>query len=115
MEHFEPGDNLVFQLESGYGLVRVLAAETRPEGPIWRLALYEDLFPDIEAAEKALQSPGLLTLGFKQVALTERAFERTPAAKLGKSPLTDQERRLLEDEPDVKTRDRSLLQILGVR
>jgi len=48
---FAPGDDLIFQLESGYGLLRVLAVEERAGGLIWHLLAYEELFLDVESAE----------------------------------------------------------------
>jgi len=45
-----PGDDLIFQLESGFGLLRVLAVE---EG-VWHLLAYDEFFPDVESAEAAL-------------------------------------------------------------
>src|SRR5436309_14651452 len=91
-ENFVSGDDLVFQLESGFGLLRVIAVEEREGQRIWHLLAYEQLFPDIESAESALGQPGLLGIRKPHMALTERAFERTPAARLGNRPVTDAER-----------------------
>src|SRR5881397_585870 len=91
-ENFVAGDDLVFQLESGYGLLRVIAVEERKGQRIWHLLAYEQLFPDIESAESALGQPGLLGIRKPHMALTERAFERTPAARLGNRPVADVER-----------------------
>ena len=54
MPHFEPGDDLIFQLESGFGLLRVLAVEGEGAGTIWHLLAYDDFFPNVEAAEAAI-------------------------------------------------------------
>ena len=51
---FNPGDDLIFQLESGFGLLRVLAVEGEGSGTVWHLLAYDDFFPDVEAAEAAL-------------------------------------------------------------
>jgi len=51
---FNPGDDLIFQLESGFGLLRVLAVEGEGSETIWHLLAYDDFFPDVEAAEAAL-------------------------------------------------------------
>src|SRR2546426_7196328 len=51
------GDYLVFQLESGYGLLRILAAEGEHTDRVWHLSVYEELFPDVESAEQALARP----------------------------------------------------------
>jgi hypothetical protein len=115
---FAPGDDLIFQLESGFGLLRVLAVEERePEGTVWHLLAYEELFPDVETAEAALAAPGSLHVRKEHMALTDRAFERTPVARLGNRPVTDEElagyRAWLENEGAVS--DRSALLMLGLR
>src|ERR1700682_6192553 len=84
------GDFLIFQLESGFGLLRVLVAADDP-GRVWHLAVYDELFPDIESAEQALANLENLHFSKPHLALTDRAFERTPAAKLGNHPLVDGE------------------------
>lgn len=115
---FAPGDDLIFQLESGFGLLRVLAVEEREtEGTVWHLLAYEELFPDVETAEAALAAHGSLHVRKAHMALTDRAFERTPAARLGNRPVTDEElagyRAWLESEGAVS--DRSALLMLGLR
>ena len=50
-QSFAPGDDLIFQLESGFGLLRVIAIDEREGKPVWHLLAYEELFPDIESAE----------------------------------------------------------------
>ncbi len=113
-----PGDDLIFQLESGYGLLRVLAIEGEGAGTIWHLLAYEDLFPTVEAAEQALATPATLSVRKPHMALTDRAFERTPAARLGNRAVSEQElapyRKWLHSEnKDVS--DRSALLLLGIR
>lgn len=116
---FNPGDDLIFQLESGFGLLRVLAVEEREaEGTVWHLLAYEELFPDVEAAEAALaRESGSLQIRKAHMALTSRAFERTPAARLGNRPVTDDEltayREWVENKGEVS--DRSALLMLGLR
>jgi hypothetical protein len=117
---FQAGDDLVFQLESGYGLLRVLGVEeTERDGTIWHLAAYEDLFPDTEAAEAALrENPDRMRFSIPHVAMTNRAFERTPTAKLSNRPLSESERLAVENwrsRPDREPVDRSALQMLGLR
>ena len=117
-QRFVPGDNLIFQLESGYGLFRVLAVEGDGATAVWHLLTYEDLFPDIESVEEALRAPQALHVGNAHLALTDRAFERTPAAKLGHHRITDIELgayRLWQTSSEAKVSDRSLLQLLGMR
>src|SRR5215813_9199172 len=89
---FAPGDYLIFQLESGFGLLRVIAIDEREGRPVWHLLAYEELFPSVEAAEQALAAPASLHIRRAHMALTERAFERTPAARLANRDLNDQER-----------------------
>jgi hypothetical protein len=116
---FQAGDNLIFQLESGYGLLRVLGLdETEAYGTVWHLAAFEDLFLDGETAEAALQTPENLRLSIPHIAMTNRAFERTPTAKLTNHALTEGERKLLEawrNNPKNEPVDRSALQMLGLR
>src|SRR5258706_12568524 len=88
---FNTGDDLIFQLESGFGLLRVLAVEQAGSNRIWHLMAYEELFPDVEAAEQALTQPENLHVRRAHMALTDRAFERTPAARLENRPVTSEE------------------------
>ena len=116
--HFTPGDDLVFQLESGLGLLRILAVEGEGRETVWHLLAYEEFFPDVEAAEAALSQPGALHIRNAHMALTDRAFERTPAARLGNRPLTEEELAGLhkwEQSEDRIVSDRSALLLLGIR
>jgi hypothetical protein len=114
---FNPGDDLVFQLESGFGVLRVVAVEGEGSDAIWHLLAYDDFFPDVEAAETALARATPLPVRKAHMALTNRAFERTPAARLGNRPVTDDElieyRKWLDSERHVS--DRSALLMLGIR
>ncbi len=117
-QSFAPGDDLVFQLESGYGLLRVLAVDGKGPDTVWHLLAYDDFYPSVEAAEEALTKPALLTVRKAHLALTDRAFERTPAALLGNRPVSEPEllpyEQWLESEKkDVS--DRSALLMLGIR
>jgi hypothetical protein len=115
---FSPGDFLVIQLESGYGLLRLLAVEDREGNKVWHVRAYEDFFPDVEAAEAALVHPGLLHVGISHMALTDRAFERTPAAVLGNRQIVDEELtdyKRWHESGDGRVHDRSILQMLGIR
>ncbi len=114
---FASGDDLIFQLESGFGLLRVIAIDQRDSGTIWHLLAYEELFPDVESAERALTGPGSLHVRNPHMALTERAFERTPAARLGNRPVTDVERIAYQQwiESGGEVADRSALLMLGIR
>jgi hypothetical protein len=115
---FSPGDDLIFQLESGYGLLRVLAVDGEGPQTVWHLLAYEDFFPSVEAAEKALVNAELLTVRRDHMALTDRAFERTPAATLGNRPVSEKELEPYHDWLELEDRsvsDRSALLMLGIR
>ncbi|HEV2912264.1 MAG TPA: hypothetical protein VGX92_03010 [Pyrinomonadaceae bacterium] len=115
---FVPGDDLVFQLESGFGLLRVLAVDHRTDDTIWHLLAYEELFPDVETAEAALAQPDALHPRVPHMALTDRAFERTPAAKLGNRPVSEAELaayREWSERGEGLASDRSALLMLGLR
>lgn len=117
-QSFAPGDDLIFQLESGYGLLRVLAVEGQGPQAVWHLLAYEEFYPTVEAAEQALAQPGPLTVRRAHMALTDRAFERTPAALLGNRALREQElapyyQWLQSEQRDVS--DRSAHLMLGIR
>lgn len=118
MSHtFSPGDDLIFQLESGYGLLRVLAVEGEGADTTWHLLAYDDFFPDVESAEAALAGETSLPVRKPHMALTNRAFERTPAARLGNRPVTETELVPYHDwlNTDRHISDRSALLLLGIR
>lgn len=114
---FSAGDNLIFQLESGFGLLRVLAVEGDERETVWHLKAYEELFPDVETAEAALSSPERLGTRVAHMALTERAFERTPAARLNNRPVEEEELLAYREwkERGGEVSDRSALLMLGLR
>ena len=114
---FAPGDDLVFQLESAFGLLRVLAIEGDGLETVWHLLAYDDFFPDVESAERALASNTSIPVRNAHMALTNRAFERTPAARLGNRPVTDQELEAYKQwkESNGSVSDRSALLMLGIR
>jgi hypothetical protein len=114
---FNPGDDLIFQLESGFGLLRVLAIEGEGAGTVWHLLAYDDFFPDVESAESALAQSAPLPVRKAHMALTNRAFERTPVARLGNRPVTENELTAYNDwlNSDRQVSDRSALLMLGIR
>lgn len=115
---FAPGDDLIFQLESGLGLLRVLAIEGEGAETIWHVLAYEEFFPSAEAAEAALAEPGSLSIRNAHMAMTDRAFERTPAARLGNRAVKEEELGGYRDWQRSGTRkvsDRSALLLLGIR
>lgn len=117
MLSYKPGDDLLFQLESGFGLMRVLAVEGDGPGAVWHVLVYEDFYPDVESAEAALAAGHGLAVSRPHLPLTDRALERTPAARLGTRPVSDDELAPLHSwrERGGEVFDRSVLQMLGVR
>jgi hypothetical protein len=117
MHTLAPGDDLIFQLESGFGLLRVLAIDGEGPETIWHLLAYDEFFPDVESAELRLASDPPLPVRRAHMALTNRAFERTPTARLGNRPVVDNElvayNNWLNSERHVS--DRSALLMLGIR
>jgi hypothetical protein len=113
---FAPGDDLIFQLESGFGLLRIIAIDGDGPDTIWHLLAYDEFFPDIESAELALGQSNL-PVRTPHLALTDRAFERTPAARLGNRPVTADELVAVTSwrEGEAHVSDRSALLMLGIR
>lgn len=114
---YAAGDNLVFQMESGFGLVRVLASEGEGADAVWHILVYYEFYPDVEAAEAALASGRALDVREPHLALTEHAFEKTPAARLGNQPVSEEELEALRRwrQEGGRVHDRSLLLMLGMR
>jgi hypothetical protein len=114
---FAAGDDLVFQVESGFGLMRVLAAEGEGQATVWHILVYQDFYPDVESAEAALASGRVLEVREPHLALTEHAFEKTPAARLGNRPVAEEELTALRRwrQANGAVEDRSVLLMLGMR
>jgi hypothetical protein len=95
----------------------VLAVEGEGAQAIWHLLAYEEFFPNVEAAEQALAQADSLHVRNAHMALTDRAFERTPAARLGNRAVTDVELGPYRDwvKEDGAVSDRSALLMLGIR
>jgi hypothetical protein len=111
---FQAGDYLIFQIESGFGLLRVLAIETVEQSEnIWHVAAYNELFPDVEFADAAIQNNDL-TVNIPHVALTNRAFESTQVSKMDNKPLNADELAAYRNW-DGEVSDRSIRLILGLR
>src|SRR5215213_5883311 len=87
---FTPGDFLIFQLESGYALLRVLAVDDSDE-PVWHVASYRDFYLDPEMADAAVENSAELVVDKPHLALTNRAFESTQVARLQNVPLVEKE------------------------
>jgi hypothetical protein len=117
MRDLSPGDFLVFQLEAGFGLLRLLAVDEVNGEFVWHLAAYSDLFPSVEAAEAATVNCGLHK-SIEHVALTNRAFESTQVSGIGNLPITTEEIAALDAwraTPEQPISDRSIRLILGYR
>ena len=118
-QEFAPGDFLVFQLEAGYGLLRVLGSEGDNGNKVWHLTAYSELFMDVDSAEEAANhGEHMLHIEIPHVALTNRAFESTQVAKLTSSPLDDQQTEQVKawnSDPGQQIQDRSIRLLLGLR
>ena len=115
---FKAGDYLFFQLEAGFALLRLLAVESDERGTVWHLATFNDLFPDVESIEMAIESNFSLTIAVPHVAITDRAFESTQVSDIGNVPLSDEESELINKwkaDPNRKVSDRSIRLITGLR
>ena len=117
-QDLQPGDFLVFQLESAVALLRVLAIDETDGQKVWHLAAYDDFFPDVGAAEDAINDQNPLSANLPHVALTDRAFESTQVARVAHVPLTVEETGSVTNWRQDATRevhDRSIRLLLGLR
>src|SRR6476659_2728779 len=89
-QDLKAGDFLVFQLEAGFGLLRLLAVDEADGAKTYHLAAYNEFFPDVDSAEAAAIE-SRLKIGNPHMALTERAFESTQTARIVNQPLEDAE------------------------
>jgi hypothetical protein len=111
LQGFLPGDFLIFQIESGFGLMRILAIAESGADTVWHVTVYQDLFPEIEYAELAIASPESLKAEIGHIALTDRAFESTQVSRLGNAPVSGDELKNWDGEVS----DRSIRLLLGFR
>jgi len=117
-QDFQAGDFLIFQIESAYGLLRILAIDETAEGTIWHLAAYNEMFQDIDAADEILNNPENLSVNIPHLALTNRAFESTQVARMKNEQLTEQELKPYTEWKKGEIRnvsDRSIRLMLGLR
>ncbi len=117
-QNFQAGDFLIFQVESGYGLLRILAIEAADGEKVWHLAAYNEMFLDVETADAALEYPNALTISLPHVALTNRAFEATQTARMTNVPLTNAELKPFiewKESKKAEVSDRSIRLMLGIR
>lgn len=117
-QNFQAGDFLIFQIESAYGLLRILAIDETAEDTVWHLAAYNEMFQDIDNADEVLKNPENLTVNVPHLALTNRAFESTQVARMKNEPLNEEELKPYEDWKKGEIRDvsdRSVRLMLGLR
>jgi hypothetical protein len=119
-QNFQAGDFLIFQIESAYGLLRLLAIDEAEDGggTVWHLAAYNEMFLDIETADAAIENNSALTISYPHLALTERAFLSTQVARMGNKPLSENELTPLrnwEANPQKRVSDLSVRLLLGLR
>lgn len=117
-QNFQPGDFLVFQLEAGFALLRVLGVDSADGDTRWHIAAYSDFFPDVDTAESTAITTGNLSVSKSHIALTNRAFESTQVAKIAHAPLNESELEPLEkwrSASDREVSDRSVRLMLGLR
>lgn len=117
-QNFIPGDFLVFQLESGFGILRVIAVDDVDGGPVWHLAGFDEFFLDVDHAEQTIYGDRRPVPSRRHIALTNRAFQSTQVAKLGNIELTDDDRAAYlrwRDDPAREISDRSVRLMLGLR
>jgi hypothetical protein len=120
VQDFQAGDDLIFQIESGFGLMRILAIDETEDGQkIWHLSAFNELFLDVEYADQALaNSEQSLSISKPHFAITQRAFDATQVARMGNRPLNEQEKKLVEEwrqNPNREISDRSARLMLGLR
>ena len=116
LHDFNAGDFLIFQLESGFALLRVLDVN-KDEG-VWHVAAYKDYFLDPEMADAAIENWSNLQVDTPHLALTNHAFESTQVARLRNAPLTENELEAYtawKESEDREVHDRSIRLLLGLR
>ncbi len=117
-QNFQAGDFLIFQIESGYGLLRILEIDETADSTTWHLAAYNEMFMDIDSADAAIENFNNLTISYPHLALTNRAFESTQVARMENLPLTENELQPLKDwreSANRKISDLSVRLLLGLR
>jgi hypothetical protein len=117
-QNFQPGDFLIFQIESAYALLRILAIEETGGEKVWHLAAYNEMFPDIDSVDAALENASAFTINKPHLALTNRAFESTQTARMKNVPLSADEIKPFEEwkkGADQKVSDMSVRLLLGFR
>lgn len=117
-QNFQSGDYLIFQIESGFGLLRILEIERFSDETVWHLASFKEMYLDVETADSALEKAENLTVDLPHIALTNRAFEATQVARMKNENLTENDLKPLEEwkqNPERQVSDRSVRLMLGLR
>ncbi|MBK7393360.1 MAG: hypothetical protein IPI64_08680 [Chloracidobacterium sp.] len=117
-QNFQPGDFLVFQLEAGFALLRLLAIDDEDDEKTWHLAAYDDYYLDVETAEAAIGSGTSFRTSQPHLALTTRAFESTQVAKIANISLAETEIAPLakwRSDTNREISDKSIRLLLGLR
>lgn len=117
-QNFQAGDYLIFQIESGFGLLRILEIERFSDETVWHLASFKEMFLDVETADMTLENAKNLTVDLPHIALTTRAFEATQVARMKNETLTEEDLKPLENwknDPNRQVSDRSVRLMLGLR
>ncbi len=117
-QNFQAGDFLIFQIESGYGLLRVLAIDETEDGTVWHLAAYNEMFMDIDSADAAIENFNNLTISYPHLALTNRAFESTQVARMKNESLINEDLKAFvewQNNLHRKVSDLSVRLLLGLR
>ena len=118
LHDFVPGDFLIFQLESGFAILRVLDVEEMDGDSLWHVAAYKDFFLDADSVDAALEDPSVLGLERSHIALTNHAFESTQVARMRNVALTADDLAGYEAwkrSEDKTIYDRSIRLVLGLR
>ena len=116
-QNFQAGDYLIFQVESGYGLLRLFGIDTIDGEKVWYLSAFNEMFLDVESADATLLNSSVLSVNIPFVALTNRAFEATQTARMLNVPLNDDEQKAFEELKlsSNQISDISIRLLLGLR
>lgn len=116
-QNFKSGDFLIFQIESGFGLLKLIGITEDSEGPIWHLRAFYELFLDVDSADQALSQHPALTVSLSHVALTNRAFLATQVAIMKSSDLAEDELQSVENwrTSGESPTDSPIRMLLGLR
>jgi hypothetical protein len=114
-QDLRPGDFLVYQLEAGFALLRLLAVDA---DQVWHVTAYSDFFPNVDSAEEAIAN-GDVRVAEPHLALTQRAFESTQVARIANQPVNDNADTAAlntwRSDPNRQVSDRSIRLMLGLR